>query len=499
MTPRLGPRLLPDLPAAVARPGYDRSKVTAGIAHIGVGAFHRSHQAEFTDDLLTLGPGPWGIAGINLRPPRLSDTLGAQHGLYTRLKLDGPRAEARVIGSILTVTDSQSDAGPALQVLTDPAIGVVTVTVTEKGYCHRPVSGELDWDNPGILADLSAPQAPITLPGTLVRALELRRAARAPTLTILSCDNVPGNGHILRGVVVALAARRNEALAAWVEKNIAFPATMVDRIAPAVTSADLDRVERDFGYRDGAAIVCEPFRQWVIEDHFAGPMPAWDRVGAGIVANVEPYELLKMRVLNAAQTTLAALGALCGLTYTFDDMADAVLSAFVERMLVEEVLPTLRSVPGLDARTYVKRCLSRLRNTAIPHTNHQICTDASQKIVQRILNPAAERLRRGQGISLLAISVAAVIAYLIRGAPRFGAMWTPDDPIAAEVAAIAERTGADTTALVSAITGIRAIFASELAASELFKAQVASALGGLLGPDPRAILTAHCRNVTALP
>lgn len=499
MTARLGPALLGRLPPAVARPGYDRARVTPGIAHIGVGAFHRSHQAEFTDDLLALEPAPWGITGINLRPPALAPTLGAQGGLFTRLALDGDRATARVIGSILGVVDSQAGPGPALRVLADPQIRVVTMTVTEKGYCHRPATGELDWENPEIRADLAAPDMPATLPGVLVRALALRRAAGAPPLTVMSCDNIPANGRILKGVVTAFAARRDEALARWIETHTAFPQSMVDRIAPAVSQADRDRIERDHGYRDEAAVVCEPFRQWVIEDRFAGPVPRWDRVGAEVVADVEPYEMLKMRVLNGAQTTLAALGALCGLDHVSDDMADPVLAGFTARMLAEETLPTLRPLPAIDARAYLAQSLSRLRNGAIRHRNHQIATDASQKIVQRILGPAAERLRAGQAVTLLAVAVAGFMAYLIRGARRFGAPWTPDDPIAGEVAAIADRTGDDAPALVAAITGLRAIFAPELAASEPFRAAVASALAGLLGPDPRGYIATHCRNAAALP
>ncbi len=499
MTPRLGSPLLATLPPRVARPGYERANVTSGIAHLGVGAFHRSHQAEFTDDLLALEPGPWGITGINIRPPELTDTLGAQGGLYTRMTLDGDRVEARVIGSILRVVDSQTGPGPALRVLAAPAIRVVTMTVTEKGYCHQPASGELDWTNPAIRADLAAPETPVSVPGMLVRALELRRAAGAPPLTIMSCDNIPSNGRTLRDVVTAFATHRDEALADWIRANTAFPTSMVDRIAPAVSQADRDRVERDFGYCDEAAVVCEPFRQWVIEDRFAGPIPGWDRVGAEVVPDVEPYEMLKMRVLNGAQTTLSHLGALCGLTYTSEDMADPVLSAFVERMLVEETLPTLRIVPGMDARAYVAKSLSRLRNTTIRHRNHQIATDSSQKIVQRILNPAAERLRRDQGIALLAVSVAGFMAYLIRGARRFGAPWTPEDPIAGEVAAIAETTGNDAQALVAGITGLRTIFAPALASSDQFRREVASGLTGLLGPDPRGFLATHCRNAAALP
>jgi fructuronate reductase len=496
MTPRLSPGLA--VPQGLAGPAYDRTRVARGIVHLGVGAFHRSHQAEFTDDVLTREPGPWAITGVNICPPELQSSLGVQGGLYTRLTCDGDQIEGRIIGSITRVVDSQSDPAPALATLADPAVRVVTMTVTEKGYCHRPATGEPDWDNPALQADAAAPETPRSLPGLLVRALEMRRAAGAAPPTLLSCDNIPSNGRILKGVVTGLAARRDEKLAAWIESAVAFPQSMVDRIAPAVSEADRSRVEHLYGYRDEAAVVCEPFRQWVIEDRFAGPVPAWDAVGAQIVPDVEPFEILKMRVLNGAQTTLSSLGALCGLTYTSDDMADPVLSAFVERVLVEETLPTLSAPAATDVRAYVAQSLDRLRNTAIRHRNHQIATDASQKIVQRILNPMSERLRRGQSVALLAVSVAGFMAYLIRGARRHGAAWQPDDPIATEVGRIAEATG-DVESLVAGIGGLTSIFRPDLASHAVFRAEVTQALGGLLGPDPRGFIATRCRDRALLP
>ena len=253
------------------------------MAHIGVGAFHRTHQAEFTDDLLALRPGRYGVVGINIRPPSLADTLGRQDGLYTRLIKEGDRTQARVIGSIVNVVDSQVDAAPALAVLASPKIDVVTMTVTEKAYCHKPSTGMLDEDLPAVAADIANPEAPRTLPGLILRALELRMQTHGQPLTVMSCDNIPGNGAILGHVVGALAARRHDGLAKWIERNVAFPSTMVDRIAPATTQADIDSVEQAYGYRDEAVVVSEAFRQWVIEDRFAARRPDWDLVGASFV------------------------------------------------------------------------------------------------------------------------------------------------------------------------------------------------------------------------
>ncbi len=482
----LGPELLDRLPASVQTPSYDRTVLGAGMVHLGVGAFHRCHQAEYTDDLISLRFDRWGIIGINIRPPSLADTLGQQSGLYTRLIRENSHIEARVIGSIVRVVDSQDSAAPALGVLVSPDIELVTMTVTEKGYCHIPSSGALDLAHPDIVHDLANPETPRSVPGLLVRALELRRATHGRPLTLLSCDNIPANGIILGNVVRSFAERRGDGLADWIAANVAFPSSMVDRIAPAVTQADLDSVENWFGYRDTAVAVGEPFRQWVIEEKFAGRMPRWDLVGATFVDDVTPFEHLKMRVLNGAQTTLATLGVLAGLEHTSDAMADPLLSDFIRRMLVEETVPTLMPVSGVLPLAYVEQSLARLKNTAIRHRNHQIATDGSQKIVQRLLNPIRDRLGRGETIGLLCVPVAGWMAYLIQASARFGKRWPVSDPYAEKIAAIADATGHDAPALASAILAIDGIFDAGLAADERFRTAVASALGDLLSDDPMA-------------
>ncbi|TPK13695.1 mannitol dehydrogenase family protein [Mesorhizobium sp. B2-5-9] len=483
---RLGPRLLERLPAAVQKPSYDRAALSPGMAHLGVGAFHRCHQAEYTDDLLSRRFDRWGIVGINIRPPALAETLGRQDGLYTRLIRENDDVEARVIGSIVKVVDSQDSAAPALEVLVSADIELVTMTVTEKGYCHVPSTGALDLDHPDIVHDLANPEAPRSVPGILTRALEQRRATHGRKLTLLSCDNIPTNGVILENVVRSFAERRGNGLADWIAANAAFPSAMVDRIAPAVTQDDLDGVERRFGYRDAAVAVGEPFRQWVIEKKFAGRMPRWDLAGATFVDDVTPFEHLKMRVLNGAQTTLATLGVLAGLEHTSDAIADPLLSVFVRRMLVEQTLPTLMPVAGMNPSAYVEQSLGRLKNTAIHHRNHQIATDGSQKIVQRLLNPIRDRLNLGASIGLLSAPVAGWMAYLILASARFGKRWPVSDPYAGKVAAIADETGHDARALASAILAIDTIFDPGLAADETFRQAVTSALGELLSGDPMA-------------
>ncbi|MDG4881143.1 mannitol dehydrogenase family protein [Mesorhizobium sp. WSM4884] len=489
---RLGPALLGRLPPQVGKPAYDRSALRSGIAHIGVGAFHRCHQAEYTDDLLAKDFDRWGLVGINIRPPLLAGTLGRQGGLYTRLIRQNDEIEARVIGSIVRVVDSQDSAGPALEVLSSPEIEMVSMTVTEKGYCHIPSSGALDLDHPDIVYDLVNPQAPRSVPGMLARALELRMASHGRPVTLLSCDNIPANGTILGNVVRTFAERRGSGLADWIAANAAFPSAMVDRIAPATTEADIDAVEERFGYRDSAVVVGERFRQWVIEDSFAGRVPRWDRVGASFVDDVTPFEHLKMRVLNGAQTTLAYLGVLGGFEHTFEAIADRLLATFVRRMLTEETLPTLMPVPGISPSAYVEQSLARLANTAIRHRNHQIATDGSQKIIQRLLNPIHDRLAMGRSIALLSVPVAGWMAYLVKASARFGRAWQVSDPYAEKIALIADSVGKNSKELLEAILAIDAIFHPGLAADDTFRANVTIALDGLLSEDPTAFIRHVC-------
>ncbi|CDX58950.1 putative mannonate dehydrogenase [Mesorhizobium plurifarium] len=492
----LSPALLDRLPSEVRKPAYDRAALKPGIVHIGVGAFHRCHQAEYTDDLLAQDFGRWGLVGINIRPPLLTDTLGRQSGLYTRLIRQNDEVEARVIGSIARVVDSQDSAEPALEVLASPDIEMVTMTVTEKGYCHIPSSGALDLDHPDIVHDLTNPEAPRSVPGILARALERRMASHGRPVTLLSCDNIPTNGIILGNVVRTFAERRGRRLADWIEANVGFPSAMVDRIAPATTEADIDTVEQRFGYRDAAVVVGERFRQWVIENRFAGRVPRWDRVGATFVDDVTPFEHLKMRVLNGAQTTLSYLGVLGGFEHTFETIADPLLARFVRRMLTEETLPTLMPVPGIAPAAYVEQSLSRLTNTAIRHRNHQIATDGSQKIVQRLLNPIRDRLAKGESIALLSVPVAGWMAYLIKASARFDRAWQVSDPFAEKVAAIADRIGSNSNALVDSILAIDAIFDPRLAANAAFRAHVVAGLDGLLSNDPMGFVRQVCTGPT---
>ena len=485
---RVSRRLLPELPQSVRRPQYDRENLPIGIAHIGVGAFHRCHQAEFIDDMLEAQLGPWGVLGVNLKAPRLADLLAPQDCLYSRTLRQGARAETRIIGALREVIDVEDEASgeAAVAALAGPSIRVATITVTEKGYCLTPSTGALDLDNPGLIADLKGAWPPRTLIGLLALALERRRQSGGAGLTLISCDNIPSNGARLSAAVLEFAGRRSAALARWIRSNVTFPCSMVDRIVPATTPEDIEEVSRAIGARDPAAVVGEPFRQWVIEDRFAGDRPPLDLAGAEFVPDSRPYEQIKMRVLNAAQSTLAHQGALVGLEFSYQAAADPVLSALTRRMLEREASSTLPKVAGMEAAGYVDTSMARIRNAAIRHRCHQIGADGSQKIVQRLLDPLRERLAAGRPADLLTLSVASWIAYCLSGARRFGARWTPSDPYAETVSAMGDRIY-DLAELAQSVLAIASIFGADMARPQLVD-PIAQHLRGLLCGDARLYL-----------
>jgi fructuronate reductase len=477
---RLDSGTLPLAPASVRRPGYDRAKTRIGFAHIGVGAFHRCHQAEYTEDALEAGADDRAEIGVNIRPPSIEDQLGTQDGLYTRLLVDGERADARVIGAIRRVIDAERETERAIAALADPAIDVVTMTVTEKGYCHIPASGALDWERPEISEDLKRSAGRQSLPGFLAEMLTRRMAANAP-VTLVSCDNIPGNGHILGNVVSSFAGEADSKLAGWMSDNVRFPSTMVDRIVPATRPQDLERIEQIAGYRDEGAVVGEPYRQWVIEDDFNRPRPRWDAAGGEFVGDVEPYEFVKMRVLNACQTALSYLGALSGLGTTWDDVRDPLLREFATRMILDETAVVLPFVPSMQVGPYLKLTLARLGNPAISHANHQIATDGSQKINQRILQPLRDRMAKGLPSPLLETAIAGWVAYLAKSQPAFGPAWEASDQIMPFVADTARQSSGDIGVFTSLFIGNRAIFGDRLAEDAGLIGRVASRARAMLG------------------
>jgi fructuronate reductase len=485
---RLSRSVLSELPPSVRQPQYDRETLQIGIAHIGVGAFHRCHQAEFIDDMLEARFGRWGVLGVNLMAPNLSDLLAPQDCLYSRTLRRDERAETRIIGALREVIDieDKASAEAAIAALGGSEISVATMTVTEKGYCLTPSTGAPDFDNPALRADLEGAFPPHTLLGLLALAIERRRQTAGAPLTLISCDNVPSNGARLGAAVLEFTALRSAELARWIEDRVTFPCSMVDRIVPATSPDDIEEVSSRLGARDPATVVGEPFRQWVIEDKFAGERPPLDLAGATFVADAKPYEQIKMRVLNAAQSTLAHQGALLGHEFTYQAAADPVLAALTRKMLEQETSTTLPKLAGMEVAPYIEQSMARIRNTAVRHRCHQIGTDGSQKIVQRLVDPLRERLAAGRPAGLLTLSVASWIAYGLSGAHRFGARWTPSDPYAETVIAIGERNS-DWSELTKSVLSIAPIFGTEIARPELVAA-IARRLRGLLDGDARGYL-----------
>ena len=345
MTARLSPSTLGTLPRAVQRPAYDRSAVSIGIVHLGLGAFHRAHQAVFTDDVLASDP-RWGILGVSMKTPRATGPLAEQDGLYTVLTKGHEGTSARVIGALRATAFAGADRGALLLRLADPRVTVVTLTVTEKGYCHDPASGRLDFSHPEIVHDLANPELPVSAVGVLVAALDARRARGAGAINIVCCDNLPRNGRVLEGLVQQLAARRTSALVEWIAAHVAFPGTMVDRIVPATTPADIAEVEVMLGVQDAAPVVAEPYNQWVIEDRFVAARPDWESVGATLTRDIEPFETMKLRMLNGSHSTMAYLGVLMGHEAISQAASDPALAAFVEAQMRRRSRPRFPPRPA---------------------------------------------------------------------------------------------------------------------------------------------------------
>jgi fructuronate reductase len=319
---------------------YDRRKVTPGIVHLGVGAFHRAHVAAFVDSILAVEPS-WGIIGASLRRADTRLALKDQDFLYTLATRSAEGTKTRVIGSLLDVLDASTQRVELLAAMTDPRVKIVSLTITEKGYCHDPATRKLEPQHTDIVHDIVHPESPISAPGLIVRALELRKAQGTPPFTVMSCDNLPANGVTTANIVCDFANLRSSELGTFIRDNVSFPSTMVDRIVPATTDDDREMVQSEMGLEDAWPVVTEPFKQWVIEDRFNSGRPAFDRVGAEFVDNVAPYELMKLRMLNGSHSTLAYLGYLAGYEYVSEVVANQDFRSLAHRLMTLEAMPTL--------------------------------------------------------------------------------------------------------------------------------------------------------------
>jgi fructuronate reductase len=483
MADRLAPATLDRLPAAVQRPAYDRTRLPVGMVHLGLGAFHRAHQAVYTEQTLGEAFGPFGICGVSLRSPAVRDRLAPQAGLYTVAERSAGAERLRVVGCLKELLVGPEDRWAVPRCLADSRIAVVSLTVTEKGYCHDPTTRALDFEHPDIRHDLEHPDQPRSAVGALVAGLALRRLTGSVPPTVLSCDNLPSNGRTLRAVALAFAARRDDALARWIEAEVPFPCTMVDRIVPATTADDVRKIGAQLGLHDAAPVVAEPFRQWVIEDRFAGPRPAWERAGAELVADVAPYEEMKLRLLNGSHSALAYLGYLAGFEHISDVMREPEFVHFMGRMMAEEVAPTL-DVPT-DLAAYQATLVERFANPAIRHRTAQIAMDGSQKLPQRLLGTIRDQLRAGRSIRCLGLAVAGWMRYAW-GRDERGRPIEVSDPLAARFVAIAARAGEDAGALASGFLALREVFGDDLPRDQRFIDEVTGWLCALLERGARA-------------
>jgi mannitol 2-dehydrogenase len=408
---------------ALATPTYDRDAVSAGVVHIGVGGFHRAHQAMFHDRLLAAGGADdWGICGLGVMAAdeRMAEAMAAQDGLYTLVEkhADGDDS-ARVIGSIVDYRLAPADPEAAIERLADPATRIVSLTVTEGGYNVSDTTGEFDAADPGVAHDLEAGAVPRTTFGLVTEALRRRRERGLGPFTVMSCDNLEGNGRLARGVFTAFARLRDPDLGDWIEREVAFPNSMVDRITPATTDEDRREVRERFGVDDRWPVVCEPFVQWVLEDAFCAGRPPYEDVGVQVVDDVEPYELMKLRLLNASHQGIAYFGHLCGYELVHEAAQDPLLEAFLLAYMDEEATPTLAPVPGVDLADYKHTLIERFANPGVRDTIPRLCAESSDRIPKWLL-PVVRRRLEADGEVFRSAAIVASWARYAEGVDEHG-------------------------------------------------------------------------------
>ncbi|MDM2952310.1 mannitol dehydrogenase family protein [Citrobacter sp. CK203] len=478
------------LHAKATVPNWDRNALVPRIVHLGFGAFHRAHQAVYADILAAEHGSDWGYTEVNLigGEQQIAD-LKNQDRLYTVAEMSADAWTARVVGVVKNALHAQVDGlETVLAAMCEPQIAIVSLTITEKGYCHSPATGQLMLDHPAIVADLQNPQQPKSAPGVIVAALARRRAAGLPAFTVMSCDNMPENGHVMRNVICAYAQAVDAGLAAWIAQNVTFPSTMVDRIVPAMTAETLDKIEQLTGVRDPAGVACEPFRQWVIEDNFVAGRPEWEKAGAELVADVLPFEEMKLRMLNGSHSFLAYLGYLSGYQHINECMEDEHFRHAARALMLEEQAPTL-NVTGVDLTRYADMLIARYSNTGLRHRTWQIAMDGSQKLPQRMLDSVRWHLVHHHRFDLLALGVAGWMRY-VGGVDEQGNRIDVSDPLL-PVLQNAVMQSAEGEARVKALLGVEAIFGNELPHEPLFVAQVTQAYLSLLENGAKATVARY--------
>jgi mannitol 2-dehydrogenase len=465
----------------VAVPSYNRSELRQSIVHLGVGGFHRAHQAMYLDDLAERRiTTEWGERGVGLLPgdQRMAEALVPQDCLYTVVARSVEGDVARVVGSMTGYAWAPGDPERVLGMLTDPATRIVSLTITEGGYNVDDKTGVFDSQNPVVWADVLNTDAPRTVFGYIATGLARRRSAGLTPFTVLSCDNLQGNGRIAQTAFTSFARLRDDGLANWMEANVAFPNGMVDRITPQTTDADRAMVKDAFGIADAWPVVCEDFRQWVIEDRFTSGRPPLEEVGVQIVSDVHAYETMKLRLLNASHQAMAYLGYLAGYRFADDVMADSDFRTFIGHFMDDEVTPLLPPVPGIDLSLYKQTLLHRFANPKIKDTLARLATDGSDRMPKFVLPSLSEALAQARPHRRLTLVVAAFIRYL-RGVDE------QDQPIALNDSRAAELQPLAVSADPRGILGVRRVF-GDLGDNAEWVAELTEALGDLEARGARA-------------
>ncbi len=464
-----------------------------GIVHLGPGAFFRSHVAIYIAEAMAKSGGDWGILAASLQSPPTRDALRPQGFAYTALEAGPDGDSTRVIESVVDMIVAPENPQGLINAMADPAVKIVTLTVTEKGYCHSPATGELNFSHPDIVHDL-ANAHPRSAPGFLARALAKRKVLGHAPFTVLTCDNLPHNGRVAKTVVTSLARAIDPQLAHWIETHGFFPATMVDRIVPATKPEDIERVSNLTGLHDAAPVIHEPFRQWVVEDNFVnGARPDLADVGVELVLDVAPYELMKLRMLNGTHSSLAYLGYLAGHETISEATADPVFANFVIHLWTNEIAPSFTPPPGVDVQAYASSLLARYRNPAIRHRTWQIAMDGSQKLPQRILGTISDNLKAGRKNPGLCLAIAAWMRY-IGGVDEKGAEIEVKDPLSSQLRQLSVRE-MTASSKVAALLNVSEIFPTHLVrhlhepVAECYRQLVAmgarETIAGFLAPSMR--------------
>ncbi|MEP5254206.1 MAG: mannitol dehydrogenase family protein [Winogradskyella arenosi] len=433
---KLNQKNLAEISKEIPTPTYNRSQLKTGIVHVGIGGFHRAHEAFYTDQLLQdESITDWGICGVALLDfdTKIYNTLKEQDGLYTLIikELDGTHTK-RVIGAITDYLFAPENPGKVIEKMASPDVKIISLTITEGGYNYNEATQEFDFSNPLIQHDLKNPQAPKTIFGYLTQALKLRKERGLKGCTIQSCDNIQGNGHMAKRMLMSYVQTAEPELTDWIETNVSFPNAMVDRITPATSALDIETLKQTSGIDDAWPVVCEPFKQWVIEDDFIAGRPAWETVGAQFVKDVVPYEKMKLSLLNAGHSVLGILGALYGYSTIDEAASNADISSFLRIYMGNEVTPTLGDLEGVNLKNYKFSLIQRFGNTYIKDQIERICSQSSAKIPIFILPTVYKQLEQKGSINHAAFIIAAFAIYSL-GQNEFGTQLIIKDAMEAEL------------------------------------------------------------------